>query len=91
MKRNLLAVLLILTIHQCLGQNGFPKQFQTTLNISGMNSGQTYGNGIQKLLYDYVNLRARFDVEGWRAKQKEAYVLKYRPQGAEADSVSGIH
>ena len=81
-------VLLLLTIHQCLGQNGFPKQFQATLNITGVNSGQIYGNGIRQLLYDYENLRARFDVQGWRAKQKETYLLKYKPEGAEANSVS---
>jgi hypothetical protein len=36
MKQMILSVLLILFINQCLGQTGFPKQFQATLNISNL-------------------------------------------------------
>ena len=78
----------ILFINQCLSQTGFPKQFQTTLNITNHNSWPMYANGVQKLLYDGVNLRVRIDVQGWRAQQNETYMIKYKPKDAEADSVS---
>ncbi len=79
---------MLLFLHECLSQRGFPKQFQATLNISGMASAQILTLGVQKLLYDYEHLRVRFDVQGWRAQQNETYMLKYKPEGAEADSVS---
>ncbi len=83
----ILSVLVILFINQCLGQTGFPKQFQATLNVSGLTSWRTPMAGVQKLLYDYEHLRVRFDIQGWRAKQNETYMVKYKPEGAEADSV----
>lgn len=88
MKQTMLFILLILFINQCLCQTGFPKQFQALLNISGLNSWRTANPGVKQLLYDYTNLRVRFDIEGWRAKQNETYMIKYKPEGAEADSVS---
>jgi hypothetical protein len=86
MKQMILSVLLILFINQCLGQTGFPKQFQATLNISNL-VWPTSTQNVQKLLYDYEHLRVRFDIQGWRAKQNETYMIKYKPEGAEADSV----
>lgn len=80
--------MLILLVNQCLCQTGFPKQFQTTLNITGQSASPPLSQGAQKLLYDYENLRVRFDIQGWRSEQKEAYMIKYKPEGAEADSVS---
>jgi hypothetical protein len=77
-------MLLILFINQCVSQKGFPKQFQATLNISKI---IWHTQDIQKLLYDYEHLRVRFDIQGWRAKQNETYMIKYKPEGAEADSV----
>ncbi|CAF1383496.1 unnamed protein product [Rotaria sordida] len=65
---------------------GFPTQFQATLNISILYSWQTSTQDLQQLLYDYENLRVRFDVQGWRLKQNETYMIKYKPDGAEADS-----
>ncbi len=53
-----------------------------------MSSSQILTPGVQKLLYDYEHLRVRFDVQGWRAQQNETYMLKYKPEGAETDSVS---
>ena len=88
MKQTIVLVLLILLINQCSSQIGFPKQFQTTLNISSINSWPIYGDGLQKLLYDYENLRVRIDVQGWREKQNETYMIKYKPEGAEVHSVS---
>jgi hypothetical protein len=88
MKQTILFTVLILCINQCLSQKGFPKQFQTTLNISGLQSWQTSTLGVQKLLYDYENLRVRFDIKGWRSNQSESYMIKYKPEGAEAGSVS---
>jgi len=88
MKQTMLFVLLILFINQCLCQRGFPKQFQATLNISGLPSWKTPTQGIQQLLYDYENLRVRMDIKGWSEAQNETYILKYKPEGAEADSVS---
>ncbi len=87
MKQTMLFVLLILFINQCLCQRGFPKQFQATLNVTGSAPWQQPGEGLQQLLYDYENLRVRIDIEGWRAKQNETYMVKYHPEGAEADSV----
>ncbi len=87
MKQMILSVLLILFINQCVGQTGFPKQFQATLNVSGLTSWRTPTAGVQKLLYDNEHLRVRFDIQGWRAKQNETYMIKYKPEGAEADSV----
>ncbi len=81
-------VLVILFVNQCLSQTGFPKQFQTILNISGSSSSQPLSQGVQKLLYDYEHLRVRFDIQGWRAQQKEVYMIKYKPEGGETDSVS---
>ena len=88
MKQTTVLIALILLINECFSQTGFPKQFQTTLNISSINSWSIYGDGLQKLLYDYENLRVRMDVQGWREKQNETYMIKYKPEGAEADSVS---
>ncbi|CAF1417496.1 unnamed protein product [Rotaria sordida] len=65
---------------------GFPTQFQATLNISILYSWQTSTQDLQQLLYDYENLRVRFDVQGWRLKQNETYMIEYKPDGAEADS-----
>ncbi len=78
-------MVLILCINQCLSQTGFPKQFQTTLNITGLFPSE---EGFQQLLYDYQNLRVRVDIKGYRLKQNKTYLLKYKPEGAEADSVS---
>ncbi len=85
MKEMILSMLLILCINQCLSQTGFPKQFQATLNITGSSPLQ---EGVQQLLYDYENLRVRVDIKGWRLQQNKTYLLKYKPEGAEADSVS---
>ncbi|CAF0898497.1 unnamed protein product [Rotaria sordida] len=63
----------------------FSSQFQTTLNISGLYQFPIT-QGLQYLLYDYDNLRARFDIQGWREKQKETYMIQYKPKGAEPDS-----
>ncbi|CAF1228125.1 unnamed protein product [Adineta steineri] len=86
MKRLLLSILFVLFINKCVSQRGFPKQFQTSLNISGSASAPILTPGVQYLLYDYNNLRVRFDVQGWRAQQNETYMIKYKPEGAEADS-----
>lgn len=80
---------LVLFINQCVCQNGFPKQFQATINITTLNSWPV-SSGLQNLLFDYTNLRARFDIEGWRLKQKETYLLIYEPPGAESGSVRKI-
>jgi hypothetical protein len=85
MKEMILSLFLILCINQCLSQTGFPKQFQAILNITGLYSWE---GGFQQLLYDYENLRVRVDIQGWRAKQNETYLIKYKPEGAEEDSVS---
>jgi hypothetical protein len=50
-------------------QTGFPKQFQAILNISGIGSWDSSVPSVKHLLYDYENLRIRFDIKGWRAKQ----------------------
>jgi hypothetical protein len=81
-------ILLILFVHQCLGQTGFPKQFQATVNISGIAAWDSPALGVKQLLYDYENLRIRFDIHGWRAQQNETFMLKYKPEGAEADTVN---
>ncbi|CAF1399589.1 unnamed protein product [Rotaria sordida] len=78
--------MLIVFIDQYFCQRGFPKQFQTILNISGLYSLHTPIQIVQQLLYDYENLRVRFDIQGWKSKQNETYILKYKPEGAEADS-----
>jgi hypothetical protein len=57
-----------------------------TINISNL-VWPTSTQNVQKLLYDYEHLRVRFDIQGWRAKQNETYMIKYKPEGAEADSV----
>ncbi|CAF1354996.1 unnamed protein product, partial [Rotaria sordida] len=67
-------------------QTGFPKQFQATLNITGLQSWPLPSFGFQYLLYDYTNSRARFDIKGWRLKQNETYMIQYKPKGAEADT-----
>ena len=87
MKQAAYLILLILFIHKCFGQKGFPEQFQATLNISGLNSWQVSRQGVQQLLYDYKNSRIRFDVKGWRLKQNETYMVIYKPEDAEANSV----
>ncbi|CAF3243916.1 unnamed protein product [Rotaria sp. Silwood2] len=86
MRQPISLVLWILFINQCSSQTGFPRQFQATLNISGLYSWQTSTHGVQQLLYDYTNARVRFDIEGWQAKQNETYMVIYKPDGAEADS-----
>jgi hypothetical protein len=80
-------ILLILFIEQCLSQRGFPKQFQAILNISGLDSWDAPTPGVKQLLYDYENLRVRYDIQGWRWKQNETYMIQNKPKGAEADSV----
>ncbi|CAF3807080.1 unnamed protein product [Rotaria socialis] len=79
-------ILLILFVSQCLSQNGFPKQFQAILNISGIGSWDSPFPGVKQLLYDQKCLRVRFDIQGSRAKQNETWMLQYKPKGAEADS-----
>jgi hypothetical protein len=81
-------ILVILFLQQCLGQKGFSKQFQATLNISGIAAWDSPALGVKQLLYDYENLRIRFDIHGWRAQQNETFMLKYKSEGAEAGSVS---
>jgi hypothetical protein len=88
MKQMIVSLLLILFVNQCLSQNGFPKQFQAILNISGIGSWDSPFPGVKQFLYDYENLRARFDIQGSRANQNETWMLQYKPKGAEADSVS---
>ncbi|UJR10783.1 hypothetical protein I4U23_014970 [Adineta vaga] len=78
--------LLILSLNQCLCQKGFPQQFQATMNISGLQIYDPSVQGVLYLLYDYTNLRARLDIQGWRAKQNETYMIKYKPEGAESGS-----
>ncbi len=58
------------------------------MNISGLASWQTLTQGVQKLLYDYEPLRVRFDIQGWRAQQNETFMITFKPEGAEADSIS---
>ena len=83
-----LLMLLSLLAHPCLGQRGFPSQFQAVMNISGLQSWQTSTQGVQQLLYDSINSKVRFDIQGWRSEQNETYMLQNQPKGAEADSVS---
>ncbi|CAF2907982.1 unnamed protein product, partial [Rotaria sp. Silwood2] len=78
--------LLVLLTNKCSGQKGFPKQFQGKLNISGLYTWQTSTSGLQQLLYDHINSRARFDIAGWRTNQSETYMVQYQPNGAEAGS-----
>ncbi|CAF5142838.1 unnamed protein product, partial [Rotaria sp. Silwood1] len=85
MKQIIFLTLLVLLTNQCSCQKGFPKQFQAKLNISDQSKSILY-DGVQLLLYDSINSRARFDVRGWRAKQNETFMVKYKPEGAEADS-----
>lgn len=84
----MVSVLWIILIKQCLCQIGFPKQFQTILNVTGDTTSLTLG--VRQLLYDYENLRVRFDIKGWRSGQNETYMIKYKPEGAESDSVSRL-
>ncbi|CAF0845170.1 unnamed protein product [Adineta steineri] len=58
MKQTIISILLILFINQCVSQNGFPKQFQAILNISGLGSWDSPFPGVKQLLYDYDNLRS---------------------------------
>ena len=88
MKQMIVSILLILFVSECLSQNGFPKQFQAIVNISGIGSWDSPSPGVKQLLYDQESLRVRFDVQGSRAKQNETWMLQYKPKGAEADSVS---
>lgn len=88
MKQLVVLIVLILSMNECLSQRGFPKQFQATLNISGTNEWNRLSQGVHKLMYDYANLRVRFDIYGWKFEQNETYIIKYKPEGAEADSVS---
>lgn len=80
-------ILLMLFANVCLGQKGFPTQFQATINISGSGSWDSPFPGVKQLLYDYDNLRIRFDIQGHRDQQKETWILKYKPSDAEPDSV----
>jgi hypothetical protein len=89
MKYLMLILLSTVLIIQCSCQTGFPRQFQATLNISGLYSWQPSAYGVQQLLYDHDNLRVRIDVQGWQSKQNETYMLIYKPPGAEIDSVGG--
>ncbi|CAF1285377.1 unnamed protein product [Adineta steineri] len=86
MKQTIISILLILFINQCVSQNGFPKQFQAILNISGLGSWDSLFPGVKQLLYDYDNLRVRFYIQRSRANQSETWMLQYKPKGAEADS-----
>ncbi|CAF1189531.1 unnamed protein product [Adineta steineri] len=86
MKQTIISILLILFVNQCVSQNGFPKQFQAILNISGLGSWDSPFPGVKQLLYDFDNLRVRFDIQGSRANQSETWMLQYKPKGAEADS-----
>ncbi|CAF3990480.1 unnamed protein product [Rotaria magnacalcarata] len=86
MKHTFFFLFFILFTNEYLCQTGFPKQFQTILNITGLYSWQTSTHGVQQLLYDYTNLRVRFDIQGWRSQQNETYMIKYKPEGAEAGS-----
>ena len=79
----------MLFVNQCLSQTGFPKQFQATLNISGLRSWDSPFLGVKQFLYDYENLRARFDIQGSQVQQNETWILKYKPEGAEVDTVGG--
>lgn len=83
-------LLLAFSLNQCLGQKGFPKQFQAVFNVTVVQSGDLVTQGVQSLLYDYVNLRARYDYKGWRSNQNETNIIIYKPQGAEPDSVSRL-
>ena len=83
----MLLMLIMLSVNACLSQKGFPTQFQATINISGSGSWDSPIPGVKQLLYDYENLRIRFDVQGHRDQQKETWILKYKPPGAEPDSV----
>lgn len=87
MCQTILFVVLILFFNECLCQRGFPTQFQATINISGSGSWDSPFPGVKQLLYDYENLRIRFDIQGHRDQQKETWILKYKPPGAEPDSV----
>ena len=87
MKEMIALILSILFVNQCPSQNGFPKQFQAILNISGIGSWDSPFPGVKQLLYDYENFRARFDIQGSRAKQNETWMLQYKPKGAETDTV----
>ncbi|CAF0867154.1 unnamed protein product [Adineta steineri] len=86
MKQTIISILLILFINQCVSQNGFPKQFQAILNISGLGSWDSPFPGVKQLLYDYDNLRVRFYIQRSRANQSETWMLQYKPKGAEGDS-----
>ncbi|CAF4122628.1 unnamed protein product [Rotaria sp. Silwood2] len=86
MKQAIYLVLLTLLFNQCSSQTGFLKQFQATLNVTALQQYPIPSLGFQYLLYDYTNSRVRFDVEGWRLKQNETYMVQYKPQGAEADT-----
>jgi len=77
----------IISVDQCLSQKGFPKQFQTVFNTTDQASSSLLIQGLQHLLYDYDNLRARFDILSWRTNETETYILEYKPKGAESDSV----
>ncbi|CAF3982177.1 unnamed protein product [Adineta steineri] len=86
MQRIVFLASLVFFINNCLCQQGFPKQFQTILNITTLSPSVPATEGVQYLLYDYTNLRARIDAKGWRSKHNETYVIQYKPEGAEADS-----
>ncbi|CAF1448399.1 unnamed protein product [Rotaria magnacalcarata] len=86
MKQIIFLTFLALLTNKCSCQPGFPKQFQATLNITGLESWQTSTSAVQQLLYDYINSRARFDITGWRKNQSKTYMMQYKPKGAEADS-----
>ena len=86
----ILLLVVIISVDQCLSQKGFPKQFQTVFNKTDQASRSLLIQGLQHLLYDYNNLRARFDILSWRTNQTETYILEYKPKGAEPDSVCQI-
>ena len=88
MKQIIFLILLVLLTNKCSCQTGFPRQFQATLNISGLYTWPTTTFGVQQLLHDYINSRVRFDITGRRANQSETYMVQYQPKGAEAGSVS---
>ncbi|UJR12029.1 hypothetical protein I4U23_016207 [Adineta vaga] len=81
-----LFVFFLLLIDKYLCQKGFPQQFQATIFVKGVSPVQPQLQGVQYLLYDSVKLRVRVDVQGLRLKQNETYMIKYKPEGAEADS-----
>ncbi|CAF0821499.1 unnamed protein product [Rotaria sordida] len=86
--------LIILLIQHCHSHSeqqpkGFPKQFVAILNQTSYLHQKDSG-APEQLVYDFINQRARFDIKGWRAKQNETYMIQFKPNGAEHESISNI-